>query len=65
MGLPSGHVTEVPGLGRKAQLRALGNGVVPQQAALALRMLLADGIRGVDSAGIVRGHGALAGSGPA
>jgi DNA (cytosine-5)-methyltransferase 1 len=39
MGLPSGHVTAVPGLSRNAQLKALGNGVVPQQCALALRML--------------------------
>lgn len=40
MGLPAGHVTGVPGLGRNAQLKALGNGVVPQQAVLALRSLL-------------------------
>ncbi|GAA2137863.1 hypothetical protein GCM10009760_18730 [Kitasatospora kazusensis] len=40
MGLPDGHVTGVPGLGRPAQLHALGNGVVPQQAAYALRLLL-------------------------
>lgn len=40
MGLPAGHVTNVPDLSRNAQLKALGNGVVPQQAALALRMLL-------------------------
>lgn len=40
MGLPAGHVTDVPGLSRNAQLKALGNGVVPQQAALALRLLL-------------------------
>lgn len=39
MGLPVGWVTSVPGLARNAQLKALGNGVVPQQAALALRML--------------------------
>lgn len=39
MGLPEGHVTDVPGLSRNAQLKALGNGVVPQQAALALRLL--------------------------
>jgi DNA (cytosine-5)-methyltransferase 1 len=38
-GLPLGHVTAVPGLSRNAQLKALGNGVVPQQCALALRML--------------------------
>lgn len=41
MGLPAGHVTSVPGLPRGAQLKALGNGVVPQQAAAALRMLAA------------------------
>lgn len=40
MGLPDGHVTAVPGLSRNAQLKALGNGVVPQQAAAAYRMLL-------------------------
>ena len=41
MGLPVGHVTDpVIGLSRNAQLKALGNGVVPQQAALALRLLL-------------------------
>ncbi len=39
-GLPSGHVTEVPGLSRNEQLKALGNGVVPLQCAAALRMLL-------------------------
>jgi DNA (cytosine-5)-methyltransferase 1 len=35
MGLPDGHVTAVPGLTHNQQLTALGNGVVPQQAALA------------------------------
>ncbi|MET8098795.1 DNA cytosine methyltransferase [Streptomyces sp. NPDC005236] len=40
MGLPLAHVTGVPGLSRPAQLKALGNGVVPQQAAYALRFLL-------------------------
>jgi DNA (cytosine-5)-methyltransferase 1 len=39
-GLPEGWVTDVPGLSRNAQLKALGNGVVPQQAAMALRILL-------------------------
>lgn len=39
MGLPAGWVTDVPGLPRNAQLKALGNGVVPQQAALALCLL--------------------------
>ncbi|MFF8534114.1 hypothetical protein ACF07B_19525 [Streptomyces sp. NPDC015532] len=40
MGLDEGHVTDVDGLSRGARLRALGNGVVPQQAAAALRLLL-------------------------
>lgn len=40
MGLPEGHVTGVPNLTRNAQLKALGNGVVPQQAAAALTHLL-------------------------
>jgi site-specific DNA-cytosine methylase len=47
MGLPEGHVCDVPapeGMSvagvRNARLKALGNGVVPQQAAHALRMLL-------------------------
>lgn len=40
MGLPAGWVTDVPGIPRSAQLKALGNGVVPQQAAEALRVLI-------------------------
>ena len=41
MGLPDGHVTDPAiGIGRNEQLKALGNGVVPQQAALALDVLL-------------------------
>lgn len=40
MGLPAGHVTDVPGLSRGQQLHALGNGVVPAQAAAAIRLLL-------------------------
>jgi DNA (cytosine-5)-methyltransferase 1 len=39
-GLPPGHVTQVPDLGRQGQLKAIGNGVVPQQGELALRLLL-------------------------
>lgn len=39
MGLPEGWVTDVPGVSRTAQLRMLGNGVVPQQAAHALTIL--------------------------
>jgi DNA (cytosine-5)-methyltransferase 1 len=38
MGLPAGWVTDVD-IPRNAQLKALGNGVVPQQAALALSLL--------------------------
>ena len=40
MGLPAGHVTAVPGLTRNAQLKALGNGVVPAQGTAALSLLL-------------------------
>lgn len=40
MGLPEGHVTAVPGLSRNDMLKLLGNGVVPAQAAAALRHLL-------------------------
>lgn len=43
MGVPPGWVTGVPGLSRAAQLRALGNGCVPQQAALAVELLLTAG----------------------
>lgn len=40
MGLPNGHVTDPAiGLTRNEQLKALGNGVVPQQAEMALRLL--------------------------
>lgn len=38
-GLPDGWVTATPGLGRPAQLTALGNGVIPQQAARAVQLL--------------------------
>ena len=41
MGLPDGHVTDIPELSRNAQLKALGNGVVLQQAVYALSLLLA------------------------
>ena len=41
MGLPAGHVTDPAiGLTRNQQLKALGNGVVPQQGAAALEWLL-------------------------
>ncbi|MFA0844392.1 DNA cytosine methyltransferase [Streptomyces rochei] len=39
MGVPAGHITAVPGLSREDQLRAIGNGVVWQQGAHALRLL--------------------------
>lgn len=46
MGLPAGHVTDPaiwqgwrPTTARRAQLKALGNGVVPRQAAAALQLL--------------------------
>ena len=38
MGLPSGHITG-HGIGRREELRACGNGVVPQQALFALRII--------------------------
>ncbi|MFF3750547.1 DNA cytosine methyltransferase [Streptomyces sp. NPDC002018] len=38
-GLPSGWVTGTRGLGRPAQLTALGNGVIPQQATRAMELL--------------------------
>lgn len=40
MGLPDGWVTDVPGITRNQALKALGNGVVPQQCAEAVRYLL-------------------------
>lgn len=40
MGLPAGWVMDVPDLTRSEQLKAFGNGVVPQQAAAALTQLL-------------------------
>lgn len=39
MGLDHGHVTNVDGLSRISVLRLLGNGVVPQQAEHAIRLL--------------------------
>ena len=41
MGLPAGHVTDVD-ISRNDQLKALGNGVVPQQSAEATRRWLLD-----------------------
>ena len=39
MGLPKGWVTDI-NISRATQLRALGNGVVPQQAAYALTEII-------------------------
>lgn len=39
MGLPDGWITDVPGVTRNEALRLAGNGVVPQQAAEALRVM--------------------------
>ncbi len=39
MGLPAGWVTDVPKIPRNAQLHAIGNGVVRQQGAAAVRIL--------------------------
>ena len=48
MGLPAGHVTDPAiGLTRNEQLKALGNGVVPPQAAAALRAYLRDELRAI------------------
>lgn len=44
MGLPAGHVTEVPGISRAHQLKAIGNGVCPQQAVAAYSSLLELGV---------------------
>lgn len=41
MGCPDGWVTDVPGVTRNEALKALGNGVVTQQAVTALRTMLA------------------------
>jgi DNA (cytosine-5)-methyltransferase 1 len=40
MGLPDGWITDVPGVTRNEALKLCGNGVVPQQAAEAVRWLL-------------------------
>ena len=55
-GLPPGWITDLP-LPRTAQLRALGNGVVPQQAAHAVTLLLNDLVAFLDAE---RGHGTAA-----
>lgn len=40
MGLPDGWITDVPSITRNEALKACGNGVVPQQATYALRLML-------------------------
>lgn len=40
MGLPAGWITDTPGLSFNDQLKMAGSGVVPQQAAAALRHML-------------------------
>jgi hypothetical protein len=45
MGLPEGFVTDVD-LPYSAKMRILGNGVVPQQAAAALRQLVNIAVEG-------------------
>lgn len=44
MGLSAGHVTAVPGISRAHQLKAIGNGVCPQQAVAAYSSLLELGV---------------------
>lgn len=38
--VPAGWITDVPGLSRADQLKAIGNGVCPQQAEAAIAQLL-------------------------
>lgn len=40
MGVDPGWITDTPGITRNDQLKAIGNGVVPQQAAAALTHML-------------------------
>lgn len=47
MGVPEGWVTDVPGITRNQALKALGNGIVPQQCAAALRAYIEDERRAV------------------
>lgn len=44
MGLDEGWITDVPGITRAEAIKACGNGVVPQQAAAALRDMLATAV---------------------
>ena len=45
MGVPEGWVCDVPGITRNQALKALGNGIVPQQCAAAFRAYLTDTTR--------------------
>jgi len=45
MGVPEGWVCDVPGITRNQALKALGNGIVPQQCAAAFRAYLTDTAR--------------------
>ena len=47
MGLPLNWVTAIPGLPYYVQIQAVGNGVVPAQAAAPLRRLFRDVLPGV------------------
>lgn len=40
MGLPKGWVTEVPDISHQEQWKAIGNGVMPPQAKVALKDML-------------------------
>jgi DNA (cytosine-5)-methyltransferase 1 len=42
MGYPDGWITKVPRVDNKQAVKLSGNGVVPQQAAAALHLLLDD-----------------------
>jgi DNA (cytosine-5)-methyltransferase 1 len=47
MGLPAGWITDVPTMSRNEALKLAGNGVVPQQAEAALRLMLNRAANGV------------------
>jgi hypothetical protein len=51
MGYPAGWITDVPGISNNDALRLCGNGVVPQQAAAALTLML-----GVPPAAVTTTH---------
>lgn len=47
MGIPGGWLTDIPGISRTEALKLCGNGVVPAQAAHALRLMLPHVPRGI------------------